>query len=203
MHLTHMQVARLLAAGLAGIALLAACSDTDDPPNSTPTAATVETTVSSSSPTASPTLAATSTSTATATPTEAPPTATPTTAPTTTATAEPPPLPSLPAGADQFTTGTVELLLPPAGQDELDPVHVSVADVGQAPICAGLVATWSWGTDPAGNDLVVTAIRQGGGDVVGEGPTGSAELGCMLLRFANNGSEQVKVTVHYAIGDIS
>jgi hypothetical protein len=111
--------------------------------------------------------------------------------------------PTLPDGVTEVTIGTLQLQLHPGAIAEVDPVHVAVADVGQAPPCAGLAATWTWSSSPtgAGSGLTVDAIRQGGGEQVGSGPTGEADTGCMLLRFRNGGDEQVTVTVNYAIGE--
>jgi hypothetical protein len=190
----------VFAASLLLTLALGSCGDDDDgAPTVTPTSsASVTVTATptselSQTPTAEPTLTPTPESTATAELT-----ATPTQPP---ATVE---LPDLPAGATVVTEGTRTLQLQSGAIAELDPVRVAVDDVDSAPACAGLVAVWAWTSTPAGagGNVTVDAIRQGGGEQVGSGPTGSASLGCMLLRFRNGGPEQVELTVQYAIGDI-
>lgn len=192
----------LFAASLLSLLVLSACGD-DDSAESTATQTTTETA------TATPTPEAQATETPTAEPTlTATPTSSPTPEPTVTATPTQPPatveLPELPVGATVVTEGTRTLQLQSGAIAELDPVHVAVDDVGSAPACAGLVAVWAWESVPegAGGNVTVDAIRQGGGEQVGSGPTGSATLGCMLLRFRNGGPGQVEITVQYAIGDI-
>lgn len=187
--------------------VLSACGDDDDGETATATptndgAATATATnepAETPTPTAEPTLTPTAEPTATSEPATAEPTATATQPP---AEVE---QPELPAGATVVTEGTRTLQLQSGAIAELDPVHVAVEDVGSAPACAGLVAVWAWSSAPdgAGGNVTVDAIRQGGGEQVGSGPTGSASLGCMLLRFRNSGPEQVEITVQYAIGDIS
>jgi hypothetical protein len=196
----------LFAASLLSLLVLSACGDDDGAePTATPTAEATAT--SEATATATPTSEPQPTETPTASPTLEP-TATATSEPTATSTPTPTPetveLPQLPAGATVVTEGTRTLQLQSGAIAELDPVHVALDDVGEAPICAGLVAAWAWESAPegAGGNVTVDAIRQGGGEQVGSGPTGSASLGCMLLRFRNGGPEQVEITVKYAIGDI-
>lgn len=203
--MTHLFAASLLFTLLFTLLVLSACGDDDDGANPTPTptaeatapgeATATATATAEPQPTETPTPEATATPTATAT---MEPTATPT----------PPPasveLPELPTDATPVTEGTRTLQLQSGAIAELDPVQVAVEDVGQAPACAGLVAVWAWESAPegAGGNVTVDAIRQGGGEQVGSGPTGSASLGCMLLRFRNGGPGQVEITVQYAVGDI-
>jgi hypothetical protein len=75
------------------------------------------------------------------------------------------------------------------------------------PPCAALVFYLSWQVrnpyPPNGIDVEVYWMRQGGKDLLGEGPSGHASGGCGEFQVVNTSDVWVTVEVRYVIGKLT
>ncbi len=183
------------------IVLLAACGDDGGTDVSvTPSPAP--------SITAAPTSTATPATTATVTPSASPsssPTATPSPSPE----AEAPH--AAPIELDPGVTSLAEnvqlAVLQPKASHNLDPVALAEGMGITTPPCAALVFYLSWQVrspyPPTDVDIEVYWMRQGGKDLLGEGPSGQVSSGCGEFQVVNNSDVWVTVEVRYVIGKLA
>lgn len=110
-------------------------------------------------------------------------------------------------GVKSLTENVQLPVLQPKASHNLDPVALAEGMGITPPPCAALVFYLSWQVrnpyPPNGIDVEVYWMRQGGKDLLGEGPSGQASSGCGEFQVVNNSDVWVTVEVRYVIGKLT
>jgi hypothetical protein len=112
-------------------------------------------------------------------------------------------VPTLAAGERKVGEGTIDFVLPPNGEFNLDGQQLFQPG-DEVPPCAAFRFSFDWQiTDPypPGDNTVQWRItNQDVTEDVAEGPDGAATVGCGQLTATNPASVELSVAVHYVQG---
>ena len=107
--------------------------------------------------------------------------------------------PPLPQGVQSLGDGSVALEIAPGERQFVAPLELAEA-FGQPPACAGFAFVFSWRMEEDASVRFEGQLR-GATIQIAEGVEGTFTSDCVVLEAVNDGSETIRGTLRYVVGE--